>query len=1165
MCILVPIRIGMFYQYLEYVWKWGFRYILHIYMGKMSPKLDRTLPAIMIGSIISSILNNHPTLLQICMTLLMRDSKDLVSTMHDYGVTCTYDELLRFKKSAACAASLSSSLTGISDSSEGLIQFVVDNFDADISSQNGKLSTHSLAMLMTQPKSTTEDLPPTISRIDKSSMKEPIQYDAEVVRYDGPKKPEMPRSAAVKQVMPLKLLAKMKVSALKARETDAAFITDIITTPDTPEFNGYNTALARKQCLSIQPQTKAAYLPLIDMPPADHDTILTAMTKAQTITLKTGQKFTLFTADLQLYKLVVDIKWTYPDKFTTLFPRLGGMHTLMSFIGCVGTIMEETGLAEILGSVFGGVEKMLSGKKFPQNMRALRLLAEELLRPVIEQHQVKSMDQLVDILEKRSSRSRTAKLWVNVVIKSVFIMMLFVRAEREGDTALNAVATDLMLPYYYFAMHLHYARYLLYYKRSFEGLPTDILNHFLNGFHVMRHVDGIWNGIWSDMFIESTFMRYGHGKAGIIGITLKPETLKTWALSRHVCASLVSDLKNMGDDEQQAVQHTHKEEAKARISSDEKDRKGIQDKLVNCINPLAPEDHPDNIVNIVTGKIAPATVNIDEAVNIGTEMMREFEAKWPTGFHEPIKKRMVSMKETKKSVEIGSTKIYDTNLIYARVLGLQASGREVNLQKVLSFELSPVPLSLFNDAGEMRTPRAKADLKNKTKVEVSARGITEHNPYVVIDGCALLWVPHWPASGSTQKATVIDYVESFKQQLVEKLKHSDVYLVFDKYIEYSTKSTTRIARGSDASKVFMLSKTTALPPQKITLGVTENKKQVIDIICNELQSDEEFIRNHTKDHKLVITGQSGIPIEISHSGIVIHRNDIANTHEEADNIMIQQVLMLSEDGKSISVIADDTDVYVLLMTVCLTNQVTTPIFMESAIKDRAVIDIQQSVQKNKKIIPNLLAAHALTGCDTVGASHGIAKGTMLTVLRKNMYPLDLLGDVNATWSDILQQAFHFTAACYGHPECESLSDLRYKVWCTKLGNGTMASPKLCSLPPTDAAFEENVKRAHYQTAVWKAASLLSPPDLQPENYGWDKDENTKCLVPVTVPQNVSLAPQDILQLIRCSCSSDNPCRSTRCTCKKAGLPCTTFCKCYTKCLNEFNQADLESDEEILDD
>ena len=36
----------------------------------------------------------------------------------------------------------------------------------------------------------------------------------------------------------------------------------------------------------------------------------------------------------------------------------------------------------------------------------------------------------------------------------------------------------------------------------------------------MRHISGYWNAIWSDMFIESTFMIYGHGKKGIISVTL---------------------------------------------------------------------------------------------------------------------------------------------------------------------------------------------------------------------------------------------------------------------------------------------------------------------------------------------------------------------------------------------------------------------------------------------------------------------------------------------------------------------------------------------------------------------------------------------------------------------------------------------------------------------
>ena len=86
----------------------------------------------------------------------------------------------------------------------------------------------------------------------------------------------------------------------------------------------------------------------------------------------------IFTCDLQLYKLLVDIKWVYPEIFPNFIPRLGRMHLLMSFIGCIGTLMANSGLEEILNKTFSSVKKMLSGKKFPMNLRALRMVVEEL-------------------------------------------------------------------------------------------------------------------------------------------------------------------------------------------------------------------------------------------------------------------------------------------------------------------------------------------------------------------------------------------------------------------------------------------------------------------------------------------------------------------------------------------------------------------------------------------------------------------------------------------------------------------------------------------------------------------------------------------------------------------------------------------------------------------
>ena len=68
-------------------------------------------------------------------------------------VTCSYDEVLCFKSSAAHAAAKNREKIGISSTGGGLIQAVADNFDANISSANGLKSTHALAILLTQPQS----------------------------------------------------------------------------------------------------------------------------------------------------------------------------------------------------------------------------------------------------------------------------------------------------------------------------------------------------------------------------------------------------------------------------------------------------------------------------------------------------------------------------------------------------------------------------------------------------------------------------------------------------------------------------------------------------------------------------------------------------------------------------------------------------------------------------------------------------------------------------------------------------------------------------------------------------------------------------------------------------------------------------------------------------
>lgn len=114
------------------------------------------------------------------------------------------------------------------------------------------------------------------------------------------------------------------------------------------------------------------------------------------------------------------------------------------------------------------------------------------------------------------------------------------------------------------------------------------------------------------------------------------------------------------------------------------------------------------------------------------------------------------------------------------------------------------------------------------QIEISARLLPQINVCTVIDGCALLWVPNWPVD-----ALVQDYITKFKYHIGLRLAVGDVYLVFDRYIEFSTKYSARLSGGT--GRVRQLGSNVALLAQKVVLNVTENKKQLIRLICQDLQ------------------------------------------------------------------------------------------------------------------------------------------------------------------------------------------------------------------------------------------------------------------------------------------------------------------------------------------
>ncbi len=134
-------------------------------------------------------------------------------------------------------------------------------------------------------------------------------------------------------------------------------------------------------------------------------------------------------------------------------------------------------------------------------------------------------------------------------------------------------------------------------------------------------------------------------------------------------------------------------------------------------------------------------------------------------------------------------------------------------------------------------------------------------------------------------------------------------------------------------------------------------------------------------------------------------------------------------------------------------------------------------------------------------------------------------------------------------------------------------PPIKAFPPTDAALDCHILRAHLQCMLWKAADQQGPPTVDVTKYGWSIGGDG-ILQPVT-GITVTCAPE-LMKVIACGCASNQPCARASCSCKAAGLLCTSYCKCTGDryCQNEFttpeeellNQSDNENeDNDIVDD
>ena len=166
------------------------------------------------------------------------------------------------------------------------------------------------------------------------------------------------------------------------------------------------------------------------------------------------------------------------------------------------------------------------------------------------------------------------------------------------------------------------------------------------------------------------------------------------------------------------------------------------------------------------------------------------------------------------------------------------------------------------------TPKHK--LKNTLQVTTSLRNLDKAE-VCIINGSALLYCIEWPP----KSAKVSEIIYSIKKYIEAKLNTADVCLIFDRYQEFSPKGWTRDIRCK-SDLTFHINSESMLPTQTAMLTVTENKIQLIKVICNSLPSlIQEFQKNNECSNQFLLIGPEKTPISV-HLSVKINEERFGN-------------------------------------------------------------------------------------------------------------------------------------------------------------------------------------------------------------------------------------------------------------------------------------------------
>lgn len=1071
-------------------------------------------------------------------------SQFLIETLNRHGYCISYPEVLKYESCAALASG-----TDIPDfRKDQFVQYAADNVDHNIRTIDGLNTFHGMGIIAAITPRVNKSLPVPRCKVTKDDIAAvgtiKIHYHEGINHFSNLVYEDLLDVQDSNSKQNLHILWKL-MWPLRSPRTSWSGMMQMVRRSSHPG------------------QSSVIFLPMIDLNPSDMSCIYSTLVficnhakKYSTVPVVTFDQPLWWKAAMLLENETTD------SDVRQVVLKLGGFHIEMSFLGCIGSLMAESGITEALKTIYAEnvIQHILSGKAVQRAVRAHQLLvsvinalllekafgislsdtSETSINSITNTYEVKELnvtdpllknavnlyDDLVsgkvseddicannDILKAEArlenlkttmNEKKTCMLWLQYV-DMVDLLLHFLEAERTGNWKLHLYCIQNMLPFFAAAGHNMYTKTGYLYLQKMQKLATDhpeVYNSFLNGLHVVRRSNRFWAGLSTDLVIEQVLMRSLKSSGGLTrGRGMQEHQRTVWLLSMPKCAELNSAMQELAS-LSYVTSEQHKDNTISRLERDNNDAR----KLLSFFEDKNPFSNEKELRNIATGMVASPNVNVYLAKNVGLNIIKSMSGSKIKDHTFKRKDQAVTLAH-KSAVNVdGETVQIDPQLLFQRLV--YASNRDNDLKETMfKYELCSYPSALFDMHRFMLQANKPVLADELWKLGSFEEMEPIENVHHVIDGGALLQRIPW-----NHNATFDDICESYITYMARRYVKATI--VFDGYpTGPSTKETAHSRRSKGMTSQTVLFE-----------GNMINKMKKEKFLLN-VQNKQRFI--NCLSHKLLLSGY-----------LTVH------AEEDADVLIVKTAVDRSSTMKTV-VVGDDTDLLVLLCFHAKMNNfdvIFKPETKSASLKKTKIWNIKALKRKlGVELCKYILFSHAILGCDTTSHLFGIGKGLAVNKLLSSANfrsCAEVFTKPDSEKKDVIVAGERALVDIYGGIEGDTLDTLRKKIFCQKTAE-SVTFVQVKKLPPTSASAIYHSLRVYYQVQVWTGSDKLNPTD-----WGWHLTT-----AGTFAPHQTDMppAPTSLLKLIRCKCKTSC---GKKCGCRKRGLKCSEACsECQGSCLN----------------